>query len=180
MPSLEGNLTWHPLGEHLGDVAKPVADAAGRVPSARVAVIDPHLADTVAFCAAHDVDPSAGANCVVVEGRRGEVATTAAVLVLASDRADINGVVRRHLGARKISFADQETTERESAMVRGGITPIGLPPQWRLLIDERVLARGRVLVGGGVRGAKIIVEAAELAAQPGAESIDLAMRAGRP
>lgn len=175
MPSLEGNLTWAPLAEHLGDVAKPVADAAGRVPSARVATIDPHLADTAAFCDAYDVDPATSANCVVVTGKRGDDKTMAAVLVLATDKADINGVVRRHLGARKISFADQDEAEIASGMVRGGITPIGLPGDWRLIIDERVVERGPVLVGAGVRGAKIIVDAAELAAQPNAEVLDLAL-----
>lgn len=175
MASLEGDLTWEPLSDHLGDVARPVAEAAFRVPSARVARIDPHLADTAAFCAAHDVEVGASANCVVIAGRRGETTTYAAVLVLASDKADIIGVVRRHLGARKISFAEQKAVEAASGMVRGGITPIGLPVDWRLLIDSRVLARGEVLVGGGVRGAKIIVDAAELAAQPGAEVLDLAL-----
>lgn len=174
MSSLRGTLTWEPLAQHLGDVAKPVADAVDRVPSALVAVIDPHLADTAQFCATYEVDPSASANCVVVSGRRGDEVTTAAVLVLASDRADINGVVRRHLGARKISFADQETTEAESGMVRGGITPIGLPARWHLIIDERVMAHDAVLVGGGVRGAKIIVDPADIAAQPGAVVLPLA------
>ncbi|RYI23780.1 hypothetical protein EVU97_03635 [Dermacoccus sp. 147Ba] len=175
MPSLEGNLSWAPIAERLDDVAKPVADAVNTVPSARVAIIDPHLADTAAFCDAYDVDPAASANCVVVTGRRGETKTTAAVLVLATDKADINGVVRRHLGARKISFADQSETEVESGMVRGGITPVGLPSDWKLLIDERVVERGEVLVGGGVRGAKIIVDAAELAGLPQAEVLTLAM-----
>lgn len=174
MPSLEGNLTWTPLSEQLDAVAKPVADVAFRVPSARVAVIDPHLADTTEFCDAYDVDPGVSANCVVVAGRRGETTTYAAVLVLATDKADINGVVRRHIGARKISFADQDATEAASGMVRGGITPIGLPADWKLLIDERVVAKGDVLIGGGVRGAKIIVDAADLAAQPGAEVLALA------
>lgn len=175
MPSLEGNLSWAPLAEHLADVAKPVADASPSVPSARVAVIDPHLADTAAFCDAYDVDPSASANCVVVTGRRGDETTTAAVVVLATDRADINGVVRRHIGARKVSFADQAEAEIESGMVRGGITPIGLPQGWRLIIDARVMERQAVLVGAGVRGAKIIVDTAHLAAQPQAEVLDLAL-----
>lgn len=175
MPSLEGNLTWAPLAEHLADVAKPVAEASPSVPSARVAVIDPHLADTAAFCDAYDVDPAASANCVVVTGRRGDATATAAVVVLATDKADINGVVRRHLGVRKISFTDQADAEVESGMVRGGITPIGLPGSWRLIVDSRVLQRDAVLIGAGVRGAKIIVDTAELAAQPQAEVLDLAL-----
>lgn len=174
MASLEGTLTWLPLAEHGALVAKAVADAATVVPSARVATIDPYLADTAAFCEAYDVDPATSANCVVVSGRRGEETTTAAIVVLATDKADVNGVVRRHLGARKISFADQEDTEIQSGMIRGGITPIGLPSAWKVFVDTRVLERAEVLVGAGVRGAKIIVPTRELVAQPGVEVLDLA------
>lgn len=176
VPSLEGTLTWLPLAEHGSLVAKAVADAAQSVPSARVAAIDPYLADTAAFCDAYDVDPAASANCVVVAGRRGDETTIAAVVVLATDKADLNGVVRRHLGARKLSFADQEQAEIQSGMIRGGITPIGLPASWTVLVDSRVAERDEVLVGAGVRGAKIIVSTQELVAQPGVEVLDLVWR----
>src|SRR5436853_242764 len=65
-----------------------------------VAEIDAELADTAAFCAAYDVALEASANCVVVAGRRGDVTTMAACMVLATTRADVNGVVRRRLDAR--------------------------------------------------------------------------------
>ena len=94
MPSAEGNLTWLPAADRPDLLAPPVAAALDHVPGARVASIDATLADTAAFCAAYDVAPEASANCVVVEGRRGEEVTLAAVMVLATDRADINRVVR--------------------------------------------------------------------------------------
>lgn len=177
MPSLEGTLTWVPLTQARDEVAASVAAVADNFPSARVATIDPHLADTAEFCAAYDVDAAQTANCVVVAGRRGEVTTLVAVLVRASDKADINGIVRRHVGARKMSFADQEQTEIESGMVRGGITSLGLPQEWVVLIDEAVMNLPMVLVGAGVRGAKIIVDPKELAAMPQAEVISLAVPA---
>jgi prolyl-tRNA editing enzyme YbaK/EbsC (Cys-tRNA(Pro) deacylase) len=164
MPSPTGNLTWTPLADRTDLVAAVVAAAANRVPSAAVAVIDPTLADTAAFCAAYDVAPQSSANCVVVAGRRGSVTSYAAVLVLATARADINGVVRRHLGVRKISFAPMDDAVALTGMEYGGITPIGLPADWPVLVDEAVLAAGRVVVGSGVRGSKILVSAAELAA----------------
>ncbi|HMQ67058.1 MAG TPA: hypothetical protein PJ992_12260, partial [Arachnia sp.] len=98
MPSAEGNLTWVPLIEATSLVAPPVAAAAGLVPEARVAEIDDTLADTAAFCEAYDVAPEASANCVVVFGRRGEDSVHAAVLVLATDKADVNKTVRKELG----------------------------------------------------------------------------------
>jgi prolyl-tRNA editing enzyme YbaK/EbsC (Cys-tRNA(Pro) deacylase) len=176
MPSPEGNLTWLPLTEHLDLVAEPVAAAADHAPGARVARIDETLADTAAFCEAYDVTPDASANCVVVQARRGEVTTMAAVMVLATDRADVNNVVRRHLGARKISFADPTRAEELTGMRQGGITPIGLPADWPVLVDERVAAAGPVVIGAGERGAKILVDGSVLAALPSAAVLDLVVR----
>ncbi|AKT51570.1 YbaK/EbsC family protein [Arsenicicoccus sp. oral taxon 190] len=175
MPSAEGNLTWLPLTDHGDLVAPPVAAAAPLVPGARVAPIDPHLADTATFCETYAVAPDASANCVVVAGRRGETVVHAAVMVLATDRADINKVVRKELGVRKVSFAAQDEAEALTGMIQGGITPIGLPEDWVILVDDAVVAAGPVVVGGGVRGAKILVDGASLASLPGARALPLAL-----
>lgn len=175
MPSAEGNLTWKPALEHPELLAMPVAAALPAVPGAKVAAIDAALADTAAFCAAYDVDPAASANCVVVEGRRGDVTTRAAVMVLATDRADVNRVVRKHLGMRKISFADQAVAEELTGMQQGGITPVGLPSEWPVLVDAKVASAGPVVIGAGIRGAKLLVDGAALADLPGAEVLDLTL-----
>ncbi|MBB2985942.1 nitronate monooxygenase [Terracoccus luteus] len=178
VPSAEGALDWQPAGERTAWLAPPVAAALSLVPGARAAQIDATLADTAAFCEAYAVAPEASANCVVVEGRRGEEVTRAAVMVLATDRADVNKAVRRHLGVRKISFADQGTVESLTGMQRGGITPVGLPEGWPVLVDRAVASAGPVVVGAGARGAKLLLDGAELAALPGAVVIDLALRRG--
>jgi prolyl-tRNA editing enzyme YbaK/EbsC (Cys-tRNA(Pro) deacylase) len=174
--SASGNLSWEPAARHTELLAPPVAEALGLAPSARVAPIDATLADTAAFCEAYDVAPEASANCVVVEARRGESTTLAAVMVLATDRADINRVVRRHLGARKISFADQGKAQELTGMQQGGITPVGLPTDWPVLVDRAVAEAGPVVIGAGVRGAKLLLDGAALATLPGAEVLDLAVR----
>lgn len=175
MPSAEGNLTWTPLAEAGELLAPPVAAAAAHVPNARVAKIDPHVADTAAFCETYDVAPEASANCVVVLGRRGDRETHAAVMVLATDKADINKTVRKELDARKVSFADQDDTEARTGMTSGGITPIGLPEDWVILVDQAVVDAGPVVIGGGVRGSKILLDGADLAALPGARVVPLAL-----
>src|SRR5690606_9819529 len=123
-------------------LAAPVAEAVGRIdapPDAvRVAEIDPGLADTARFCEAYDVPLEVSANCVIVAGRRGGDVRYAACMVLATTRADVNGVVRRHLGARKASFAPMDTAVSLTGMEYGGITPIGLPENWPILVDRRV------------------------------------------
>jgi len=154
-------------------LAAPVAASVAGCRSAQVAAIDETLADTAAFCAAYDVAPESSANCVIVAGRRAEVTTYAAVLVLATHRADVNGVVRRHLGVRKISFAPRDEATGRTGMEFGGITPIGLPSTWPILIDRAVVDAGPVVIGSGLRRSKILLDAAELVTLPEAQVLDL-------
>lgn len=167
MPTAHGTLDWCPLTAHLDLVAPTVAAVASQVPQALVAAIDPDLADTAAFCAAYDVALEASANCVVVAGRRGGATTYAAVMVLATDRADINGVVRRHLDVRKISFAPMAEAVALTGMEYGGITPVGLPRNWPVLVDAGVVAAGPVVIGSGLRSSKLLIDGADLVALGG-------------
>jgi prolyl-tRNA editing enzyme YbaK/EbsC (Cys-tRNA(Pro) deacylase) len=137
-----------------------------------VAEIDPDLADTAAFCDRYQVAPDASANCVVIAARRGEVSRYAACVVLATTRADVNGVVRRHLDARKASFAAMDDAVARTGMEYGGITPPGLPADWPVLVDRAVLDAGDVVVGSGVRRSKLVVPAEALAELPTALVID--------
>jgi prolyl-tRNA editing enzyme YbaK/EbsC (Cys-tRNA(Pro) deacylase) len=175
MPSARGTLSWSPAARHPELLAPPVAAAVAAVEDAEVAPIDPSHADTAAFCAAYDVALGASANCVVVAGRRAGTTTFAAVMVLATHRADVNGVVRRHLGVRRISFAPQDEAVRLTGMEFGGITPVGLPEGWPVLVDEAVLAAGDVVVGSGLRRSKVLLPARDLLALPGAEPLALAV-----
>jgi prolyl-tRNA editing enzyme YbaK/EbsC (Cys-tRNA(Pro) deacylase) len=168
-----GSLTWHPAAERQDLLGAPVAAALPGVPGpVWVAEIDDDLADTAAFTEAYGVPPEASANCVVVAARRGGETTLAACLVLATTRADVNGLVRRHLGARKASFAPQDVAVAQSGMAYGGITPVGLPSSWPLLIDSAVAAGELLVVGSGTRGSKLAVPGAVLAALPNAEVLE--------
>jgi prolyl-tRNA editing enzyme YbaK/EbsC (Cys-tRNA(Pro) deacylase) len=140
-----------------------------RADQAQVAPIDPDLADTAAFCAAYDVAPWASVNCVVVLGKRGDVVRHAACLVQATTRADVNGLVRRHLEVRKASFAPREGTVEATGMEYGGITPIGLPAHWPVLVDAAVLEAPLVVVGSGLRRSKLVLPGTALADLPGAQ-----------
>ena len=98
--------------------------------------------------------------------------TYAACVVLATTRADVNGTVRRRLGAKKASFAAMDDAVALSGMEYGGITPLGLPAAWPVLIDGAVLDRDIVVIGSGLRRSKLGLPAAALAELPGAEVID--------
>ncbi len=178
MPSPRGTLSWSPAAERPDLLAPTVASAVASLPGALVAPIDPDLADTAALCEAYDVALGASANCVVVAGRRAGTVTHAAVMVLATDRADVNGVVRRHLGVRKISFAAQDDAVGLTGMEFGGITPIGLPEDWPVLVDDAVVSAGEVVVGSGLRTSKLLCTGEDLLRLAGARRLSLALPRG--
>jgi prolyl-tRNA editing enzyme YbaK/EbsC (Cys-tRNA(Pro) deacylase) len=168
-------LQLHPIAERTDLVASPVAAAIANwknpvpVTEVRVAEIDPDAADTAALAERYGVPLDVSANCVVVAGRRAGTTRLAACVVLATTRADVNGVVRRHLDARKASFAAMDTAVSETGMEYGGITPIGLPQEWPLLVDAAVAESDVVVIGSGLRKSKIALPGAAVAALPGAE-----------
>src|SRR3954469_18848357 len=168
-----GTLRWQPAADHPALLGAPVAAALPSLPdSVWVAEIDEAPADTAAFTDAYRVPLAASANCVVVAARRAGQTTLAACVVLATTRADVNGLVRRQLDARKASFAPQDVAVAESGMAYGGITPLGLPGGWPVLVDAAVAAADLVVVGSGTRGSKLAVPGALLAALPGAQVLE--------
>ncbi len=137
-------------------------------PEVFVVDTDPELADTANFCAAYDVPLEASANCVVVAGKRAGAISHAACVVLATTRADVNGLVRKHLDARKASFASTDVAVELSGMEYGGITPIGLPADWPVLVDQAVIDTPHVIIGSGRRRGKLLLPGTLLATVPGA------------
>ncbi len=130
------------------------------------------MADTAAFCAAYDVAADVSANCVVVAGKREGEVRHAACLVLATTRADVNTTVRKLLDVRKASFLPTAEAVELTGMEYGGITPIGLPPQWPVFVDAAVSVAPAVVIGSGIRGSKIVLPGRALAGLPGAQVID--------
>ena len=167
-------------GAHL--LAPPVSAFLADWPSTgqvSVAEIDPDLADTAAFCQSYGVAPDQSANCVVVTGKRAGEVKYAACMVLATDRADVNGAVRRLLDVRKASFAPMAEAVELTGMEYGGITPIGLPDGWPILVDEAAVRTEWVVIGSGIRGSKVLLSGSALASLPNAQVLALT-QAGSP
>jgi prolyl-tRNA editing enzyme YbaK/EbsC (Cys-tRNA(Pro) deacylase) len=157
------------------DATPPGPDGTLSADAVGVAEIDPALADTAAFCERYGVSPDVSANCVVITGRREGRTRYAACVVLATTRADVNGVARRELDVRKASFAPVDEAVAATGMEYGGITPIGLPGDWPVFVDARVDAVPRVVVGSGLRRSKLTLPGSMLGRLPGAAVIaDLA------
>jgi len=54
-------------------------------------------------------------------------------------------------------------------MEYGGITPVGLPDDWPILVDRNVIDEDRVIIGSGIRGSKLLAATEVLASLPNAE-----------
>src|SRR3954452_6093382 len=170
-----GTLTTEPVLDHLDLVGAPVAELLTSWQHAAqvgVVAIDPALSETASTVDVYGVPWEAGANCVVVMGKREGVERTAACVVRGDTRADVNNRVKRILDVRKCSFLDHERAVSESGMAYGGITPVGVPDSWRLLVDSRVPDIETVLIGSGIRGSKLILPGRLLAELPGAEVVE--------
>lgn len=137
-----------------------------------VTEIDPNLSDTATFCEKYGIAPDITGNCVIIEARRGENRQFVACLVLATTRADVNGLVRRTLNARKASFASMDEAVRQTRMEYGAINPIGLPDGWPILIDSRIVGLPVVIIGSGLRKSKIVLPGSVLASLPNAQVLE--------
>jgi prolyl-tRNA editing enzyme YbaK/EbsC (Cys-tRNA(Pro) deacylase) len=173
--STAGALELVPVAGRPDLLADPVAKALAswtRAVDVSVAEIDPTLADTAALIEAANLPPEMSANCVVVAGRRGGDERVAACVVLATTRADVNGLVRRLLDVRKASFLAMDLAVEWTGMEYGGITPVGLPEDWFVLVDAAVVATPYVVIGSGVRRSKLALPGEALRDLPNVQVVD--------
>ena len=174
-----GTVTWVRAVDHPELLAGPTHGAllewARHDPSVsdqvHVAEIDPAVSDTAAMSERYEIPMEASVNCVLVAGKREGVERTAAAAVRASTRADVNGAIKRLLDVRKASFVPTERAVEESGMEYGGITPIGLPVGWLVLLDAAA-ADGWIVIGSGVRRSKITLPGELLASLPGVQVVE--------
>jgi prolyl-tRNA editing enzyme YbaK/EbsC (Cys-tRNA(Pro) deacylase) len=163
-------LTFRPALSAAELLAPAVAAALRAVPwgdQVEAAEIDPALSDTAQFCAAYGISLDDSVNCVIITGKRGGEVKYAACMIAATTRANVNGVVRQHLDVRKASFGPVDTVTALTGMQYGGITPVGLPGSWPVLVDSLVAQRPSVIIGSGIRGSKLRLPGRLLAGLPG-------------
>lgn len=141
------------LAEHLP------AHVIAHLPPGEVIVfaVSDDASDTAAFSARYGFGLEDCANTIVIRYKKDGAEHYAAIVTLGSLRLDINGAVKAHLGAQRLSFAKREVAVEHSGMEFGGITAFGLPDDWRVLVDAEVMARSQIVMGAGVRAAKLLL-----------------------
>ena len=137
-----------------------------------VAEIDPRYAGGKELCEKYQIDITKGANCLIVNGIRGKNKTYAACIVPVGYRYDMSGEVRKRMGARQVSVAPLEDVLSTTQMEYGSITPIGLPSDWLMFIDPKVLLHEYIVVGGGLVKSKLLIPSQALLDIPNALILD--------
>ena len=132
---------------------------------------DPALADTADFCRHYGYSPDISANAILVRTKTGEEKFALCVL-LATTRLNVNHTVRKKFPARKVSFATGEETRAQTGMELGGVTPVATPEDLPVWVDAAVMACDKIVLGGGGRDTKIIVDPAFFTTVPSAEVVE--------
>ena len=141
---------------------------------AEVMECDPSLADTAVFCEHYKIAPEQTCNAIVAAGKT-EPVKYACCLILATCKLDVNKMVCKLLEIKKCSFASAEQTRQMTEMEIGGVTPVGVS-KMPIYVDARVMENEKVVLGGGNRTSKLLLDPAELKKIPGLEVVqDLAI-----
>ncbi|MEK6347268.1 MAG: YbaK/EbsC family protein [Burkholderia sp.] len=156
------NLNVVPEADHARHLPAAVAQALGGS-GATVFLVDDDASDTAQFSERYGFGLEDCANTIVLRYRKDGADHHAAVVTLGSRRLDVNGAVKAVLGAQRLSFARREVAVELTGMAFGGITAFGLPGEWRVLVDSAVMQREQVVMGAGVREAKLLLTPAGLA-----------------
>ena len=172
-----GKLDFHPITERPELLCAPtrsylLAQDTTLRDKAFVADIDPMFAGGEALCAHYEIDPAMGGNCIILEASRGENKWYVVCLVSPGSRIDLNGFVRKHVNARRISLAPKDDAVSKSEMEYGSINVVGLPSNWTILIDAKLASQPYIVMGSGLIGSKIAVPGELLQALPNSEVID--------
>ena len=131
---------------------------------------EPELADTAVFCEHYNVALENSANAILVKSKTGAEIFVLCVL-LAIDRLNTNHTVRKKMGARKVSFASADETREITGMEIGGVTPLALADDLPIWVDDAVMQREYIVLGGGNRSCKLKVDPHVLIQQSSVEVV---------
>jgi Cys-tRNA(Pro)/Cys-tRNA(Cys) deacylase len=70
--------------------------------------------------------------------------------------------LRRHFGQSRLTMASEEEVKTVTGYERGAVSPVGIPSDVRILVDESVLAEEEISIGSGVRGITVILRSQDL------------------
>ncbi|MEO5627776.1 MAG: YbaK/EbsC family protein [Candidatus Saccharimonadales bacterium] len=132
---------------------------------------DPDLADTAAFCEKYNFKPEQCANTILVVSKKVEPAQYAVCVVLANARLDVNKAVCKAMGVKRASFASADQTVAQTDMMIGGVVAIGVLTH-PILVDAAVMQQTEIVMGGGNRSSKLLLNPQELLKLPNLKVVE--------
>ncbi len=115
------------------------------------------FSDTQSFCDHYGFKIEDSCNAILLKSKKPEE-FFALFCVLGSDRLDVNHK------AKSLLITNQ---------IYGGISPLGLPEEIKVYIDENVMLRNKVFIGGGNRISKFFLKPSDLKDLTNAEVAEL-------
>ncbi len=139
--------------------------------AARAIACDPELADTYAFCEHYGYALEQSANAILIVGKS-DPRRYALCVLKPTTKLDVNKTVCELMGVRKASFASGDQTIELTGMQIGGVTAVGVPTDLPIYVDSRVMELDEVVMGGGNRSSKLVLDPQELLKLPHLEVVD--------
>ncbi len=130
------------------------------------------FSDTQNFCDHYGFDIKDSCNAILIKAKKPEE-FYAMFCVLGSTRLDVNTKAKNAMGAKRVSFASREEAEQVTNQIYGGISPLGLPENLKIFIDENVMNREKLFIGAGNRISKFFLSPELLVELTKAEVLDL-------
>ena len=122
-----------------------------------VAEIEPKFMDGIKLCEHYNIDMKTGVNCLICECKRGDNKSYVALLVPTGYKYNMSSTVRKHTNSRIVSVAPLEYVLEATKMEYGSINPIGLPNNWKIFIDPKVMEVERIICGSGLQKSKLSI-----------------------
>ena len=130
------------------------------------------FSDTQNFCDHYGFDVEDSCNAILIKAKKPEE-FYAMFCVLGSTRLDVNQKAKIAMGAKRVSFASREEAELVTNQIYGGISPLGLPDNMKIFVDQNVMNREKLFIGAGNRVSKFFLSPKLLVELTNAEVLDL-------
>ena len=131
------------------------------------------FSDTESFCNKYNFLLEDSCNAILIKSKKPEVFYSM-FCILGNQRLDVNRKAKGAMNTRKVSFASKDEAEKVTKQVYGGISPLGLDRDINIYIDENVMKREKIFIGGGNRTTKIFLTPSELLRLTNGSLLDLA------
>lgn len=175
---MNNNLNFKKIEENKDLIAKPTFNCIKSLFSEEeqenilVAKIDSKYMDGIKLCEYYNIDKKAGVNCLICECKRKDIESYVALLVPTGYKYNMSSTVRKLTNFRMVSVAPLEYVLEKTKMEYGSINPIGLPTEWKIFINPKIIETDRIICGSGLQKSKLSLPSKYLLKLPNSELLE--------